>query len=227
MHISYIWLCYFHLVSILFSSIGSFSIIVDFTDFVQQISFSVPVCFIFQLSICFGTFEINGKVLFPNTVSNQFRISTCSELIYKWVFGVTIPLKKRYQINSSFWHFSLEHFCDEAKKDLMLPKKKFKRGRRSFPNMYCAICICVCISLLEKSTFTFRYIYILFVWLARFLSIQFFFNFLSLSLPLAVSLLILLQQQYFRIQFFELNRKDRERIMWYRNFACSIIFIWF
>lgn len=92
-------------------------------SFVQQIYFCVPDCFIFQLSICFGTFEINGKVLlFPNTVSNQFRISTCSELIYKWVFGVTIPLKKRYQINSSFWHFSLEHFCDEAKKDLMLPK---------------------------------------------------------------------------------------------------------
>lgn len=128
MHISYNWLCYFHLVSILFSSICSFSIIVDFTDFVQQISFCVPDCFIFQLSICFGTFEINGKVLFPNTVSNQFRISTCSELIYKWVFGVTIPLKKRYQINSSFWHFSLEHFCDEAKKDLMLPKKNWKEA---------------------------------------------------------------------------------------------------
>lgn len=40
-HISYIWLCYFRLVSILFFSIGSFSIIIDFPDFFSVLLFKL------------------------------------------------------------------------------------------------------------------------------------------------------------------------------------------
>lgn len=165
-------------------------------------------------------------MLFPNTVSNQFRISTCSELIYKWVFGVTIPLKKRYQINSSFWHFSMEHFCAEAKRDLMLPKN-WKEAEEV--SLICTVLyVYAYASRYSTNLHSHFVIYTPYLFdLPVFCQYSSFFNFLSLFLPLAVFLLIFLYQQYFRFQFFELNRKDRERIMWYRNFACSIIFIWF